>query len=230
MNNNNLATVANKRIFRNNMEDDPEAFIAYIRGWEGVSGCTEEGKVFYFRDHLLDEALVWVESIPWDTEFETLCALFLRRFKGTMSSIIHIKKLARNIYEKGSFLSHLYHMKRLAYKAGLPENVLITFVLNGLPDDIGGFILMNIGSLTWDYIYKACEGLDCSKRSNENDTMQFKQNMNMDICKMKDERICNYCKRKGHIKDCRKLKWKNSQQARGIDILEDQEEMGRKEE
>ncbi|KAF9758235.1 Retrovirus-related Pol polyprotein from transposon, partial [Nosema granulosis] len=32
------------------------------------------------------------------------------------------------------------------------------------------------------------------------------------------------------IKDCRKLKWKNSQQARGIDILEDQEEMGRKEE
>ncbi|KAF9758281.1 hypothetical protein NGRA_3167 [Nosema granulosis] len=143
-NNNNLATVVKNRIFRNNREDDPEAFIAYVKGVAAVSNCTEDGKIFYFRDHLSDEALVWVESIPWNTEFETLCTLFLRRFKGTMSSIIHIKKLARNIYEKGSFLSYLDQMKRLTYKAGLPENVLITFVLSGLPNDIGGFILMNV--------------------------------------------------------------------------------------
>ncbi|KAF9756209.1 hypothetical protein NGRA_3256 [Nosema granulosis] len=120
-------------------------------------------------------------------------------------------------------------MKRLAYKAGLPENVLVTFVLNGLPDDIGGFILMNVqGTLTWEYIYKACEGLDCSKRANEDDNIQLKQQVGMDICSIKEERICNYCKKEGHIiKDCKKLKWKNTQQSRNVDVNENFEDVGK---
>lgn len=67
--NNNLATGANKNFFRNSREDDPEAFIACIKGWAAVSNCEEAGKIFYFRDHLVDEGLVWAESIPWETEF-----------------------------------------------------------------------------------------------------------------------------------------------------------------
>ncbi|KAF9758282.1 Retrovirus-related Pol polyprotein from transposon, partial [Nosema granulosis] len=46
----------------------------------------------------------------------------------------------------------------------------------------------------------------------------------MDICNVKEERICNYCKKKGHIiKDCKKLKWKNNQHTRHVDIQDDQE-------
>jgi hypothetical protein len=45
-------------------------------------------------------------------------------------------------------------MKRLAVKAGLSEIVLITFVLNGLPEDVDGTLMMNNGGrLTWGYIY-----------------------------------------------------------------------------
>ncbi|KAF9762465.1 hypothetical protein NGRA_1986 [Nosema granulosis] len=111
---NSLATVTNKKVFRNSREDDPDAFLAYVKGWAYVSNCSEEGKVFFLRDHLSGEALVWAEAIPWTTSFEELCEAFRRRFKGKMSSIIHIKSLARTTYEKGSFLAYLDQMRRLA--------------------------------------------------------------------------------------------------------------------
>ncbi|KAF9758249.1 Retrovirus-related Pol polyprotein from transposon [Nosema granulosis] len=207
---NSLATVQNKRVFRNSRLDDPDAFVAYVKGWAGVNNILEEGKVFFLRDHLADEARVWAEAIPWDTTFEDLCNLFIRRFKGKMSSIQHIKTLARTTYQGGSFLAYLDQMKSLSLKAGLPEIVLITFVLNGLPDDIGGAILMNVTSeLTWSYIYNACEGLDCSNRTNTLNQMNTQdKELSMEVCRIKKPVTCYYCNFKGHVsRDCRKKKF-----------------------
>ncbi|KAF9760552.1 Retrovirus-related Pol polyprotein from transposon, partial [Nosema granulosis] len=188
----------------------PDAFIAYVKGWAAVNNANEDGKVFFLRDHLADEAKIWAESIPWDTKFEELCEAFQRRFKGKMSSILHIKTLARTTYEDGSFLSYLDRMRSLASKAGLPEIVLITFVLNGLPDDIGGSLLMNVtGELNWTYIYNACEGLDCSNRPNLH---SMKNNIGgtggMEVCNIRKVERCYYCNLRGHLlKDCRRKKW-----------------------
>lgn len=105
---NNLATMSNnRRIFRNSREDDPEA---YVRGWASTGTPGEEAKFFYFRDHLAGEAQMWPKSISWNTEFETLCTLFLRRLQGRMSSIAHIKTLAKEVYREGSFLAYLDKM------------------------------------------------------------------------------------------------------------------------
>ncbi|KAF9748557.1 hypothetical protein NGRA_3488, partial [Nosema granulosis] len=66
------------------------------------------------------------------------------------------------------------------------------------------------------------------KRANEDDNIQLKQQVGMDICSIKEERICNYCKKKGHIiKDCKKLKWKNTQQSRNVDFNENFEDVGK---
>ncbi|KAF9763135.1 hypothetical protein NGRA_1481 [Nosema granulosis] len=104
---NSLATVANKRLFRNSREDDPDGFVSYVKGWAVAGAPREVAKVFYFRDHLAGEAQTWVESVPWEVGFDSLCELFLKRFKWRMSSITHIKRLAREMYREGSFLSYL---------------------------------------------------------------------------------------------------------------------------
>nr|ABE26655.1 pol polyprotein [Nosema bombycis] len=209
---NSLATVANKRVFRSNREDDPDGFIAYVKGWASVGSPGEQAKVFYFRDHLGGEAQVWAEAVPWETGFEALCEAFLRRFKGRMSSIAHIKTLAKETYREGSFLSYLDRMRSISLKAGLPEIVLITFVLNGLPDDVGGTLLMNTQeSLSWEYVYRACEGLDCSNRADpgvvgRKEPVVAAAQGQMEICAVsKKESVCFYCKKPGHFKrECRK--------------------------
>ncbi|KAF9761729.1 hypothetical protein NGRA_2429 [Nosema granulosis] len=95
-------------------------------------------------------------------------------------------------YQEGSFLAYLDQMKRLAFKAGLPEIVLITFVLNGLSDDIGGTLLMNATEdLSWSYIYNACEGLYCSNRaSQELRKDSVVKQSSMEICKVKKVFTC----------------------------------------
>ncbi|KAF9763134.1 hypothetical protein NGRA_1482 [Nosema granulosis] len=109
-------------------------------------------------------------------------------------------------------------MKSIARKAGLPDIVLISFVLNGLPDDVGGALLMNTQeALTWGYVYNACEGLDCSNRTSVNGKEgtrdELRDPLNMEgeirevsgqerrdtsedeIYKIKEQQlICYYCK------------------------------------
>ncbi|KAF9763841.1 hypothetical protein NGRA_1019 [Nosema granulosis] len=100
-------------------------------------------------------------------------------------------------------------MKSLAVKAGLPEIMLVTFVLNGLAYDIGGFLLMNVtGELSCSYIYNACEGLNCSNRVSINTTRPKIRDMaNTEVCKVRNKVVCFYCKIRGHvIRDCRRKK------------------------
>lgn len=69
-------------------------------------------------------------------------------------------------------MAYLDQMKGLAMKDELLKNVLITFVLGKLLDDIVGTLLKNKSDeLTWDYVYNTCEGLDCSNRATSNSAM-----------------------------------------------------------
>lgn len=93
----------------------------------------------------------------------------------------------------------------------------MTFVLNGLPDDVEGALLKNNqAALTWEYIYNACEGLDCSNRvnvlgyrsdANKEDIRENQQaNINMgegfpemEVCRISEKGACFYCKKPGHL-------------------------------
>ncbi|KAF9763838.1 hypothetical protein NGRA_1012 [Nosema granulosis] len=140
-----------------------------------------------------------------------------------MGSILHIKTLARTTYESGSFLAYLDQMRRLAFKAGLPEIVLITFVLNGLPDDIGGTLLMNAtDELTWAYIYNACEGLDCSNRVNT--TNRVYSSDTTEVCRISREVRCYNCNGKGHVQRYCKFKRRGRDtHVREIELVDNEE-------
>ena len=47
LNVNSLATTQNKKIFRNNRDDNPDAYMAYVQGCAIINSCGEEEKVFF---------------------------------------------------------------------------------------------------------------------------------------------------------------------------------------
>ena len=49
LNANSLATTQNKKIFRNNRDDDPDAYIAYVQGWAIINCCGRRRKDILFQ-------------------------------------------------------------------------------------------------------------------------------------------------------------------------------------
>ncbi|KAF9762047.1 hypothetical protein NGRA_2251 [Nosema granulosis] len=145
-----------------------------------------------------------------------------------MSSITHIKRLAREMYREGSFLSYLDMMKRIpkSRTAGYSTNKFCTQWAAGRCR----WCIANEHSRSTNmgYVYNACEGLDCSNRTSvngkEGTRVEPRDPLNMEgvirelsrqerkdavedeIYKIREQQaVCYYCKKPGHFKrECRK--------------------------
>ncbi|WUR03319.1 reverse transcriptase domain-containing protein [Vairimorpha necatrix] len=76
--------------------------------------------------------------------------------------------MAGTKFQKGSIMCYLDKINGLSQRARIPEDVLVAFVINGLPENIGSTIMLNFPEkLSWSYIYNICSGLQWRKISAE---------------------------------------------------------------
>ncbi|WUR02660.1 uncharacterized protein VNE69_02181 [Vairimorpha necatrix] len=73
------------------------------------------------------------------------------------------------VYNRGEVYYELFGQNKwLSQRARTLEDVLMAFVINGLPENIGSTIMLNFPvKLSWSYIYNICSGLQWRKISAE---------------------------------------------------------------
>ncbi|KAF9754354.1 hypothetical protein NGRA_3363, partial [Nosema granulosis] len=86
----------------------------------------------------------------------------------------YLEKLASNRYVSGSYLAYLDTMSMYAKRGGISEQVLVAFVLNGLPRNITNVLIMNNKeSLSWKFLYMSCRDLHLQEVENVGSRQQL---------------------------------------------------------
>lgn len=207
---NNLATAANNNslVFRNERLDDPEGYIENVLGFSSMNDWNESKTVFCFKMGLREEARDWVSAISAALTLDELLRQFRMRFVGRTTCLTYIKKMANNAYAGGSIMNYLDKMKGWSKRAGLPDEVLVALVLNGLPETLANSLLLNSrGCLGWDFVYSSCEGVEIKGNMKEIGTEYNVVNKIGNRGKQVKNGACYRCGKFGHFsRNCRAKK------------------------
>ncbi|KAF9754360.1 Transposon Ty3-I Gag-Pol polyprotein, partial [Nosema granulosis] len=158
---NNLAT-ADKIffVFRNEEKDDPQQFLEDLMEMGRLNEYSEGKLLLIFKMSLKKEAKDWITAQPVGLSLNELLERFRERFISNMLLKVNLEKLAGLKYTEGSILNYLDRMAGLAREGNVPEQVLIAFVLNGLPNNVTNSVLINNKEgLTWEYIYTSLRNI-----------------------------------------------------------------------
>ncbi|KAF9761958.1 hypothetical protein NGRA_2308 [Nosema granulosis] len=133
---------------------------------------------------------------------------------------VNLEKLAELKYTEGFILNYLDRMAGLAREGNVPEQVLIAFVFNDLPNNVANSVLINNKEgLTWEYIYTSLRNIKTMNHEINQSTPLSCESVEISAVKTnmrgknkKQSKIrCFICNQQGHVvSQCRFNSFRNS--------------------
>lgn len=203
---NNLATATEKVVlqFRNENLDDPQLFVDDILELVELCGYDEIKSKWVFKTALKEEAEAWYRSCSKGLAFGELIEEFRKRFIRNTLLKVNIDRISEMKYEGGSLLYYLDRMYGYAKRGGIPEDILLAFVIKGVPRQIADTIIINAkDGLSWKQLYAICERMQISRPQDElKESLINESSVNRisDVKNYKKKQArCFLCGKLGHI-------------------------------
>ncbi len=221
--------------FSGSSSEDARSFLADLEVHLESSKLKEKEKILVFKYALRGEASVWFK-LHEDENLESLFEAFKERFFSDLDHLEAIKKItAANRSNYSSFVAMIDFMRVQAKTAGMDNEILVSFIIEALPDEWKSMLISMCGNRKKpciDEIIEFCKvKLKMGEDRNECKAIEVRsldQEPEVKLCEcnkitykkeIKKVVICYFCRKKGHVmRDCYALKNLRTKASDGVNV------------